>query len=587
MVTSINLGGFFNSGGRTVLGGGVSGLDTETLVNALVEAKKIPATRLQDKVDLNSDKISALNEFKQLLKSLQTATDFLRNPPGVQNAASNAFKYRGTTISSNDGTVAASHLTVTADPGTPLGSYNIEVLQVAQAKQQNVNGTFAIADANQQVVFAAPVGNQFGDGTLTINGATIDFNDGDTLADIAYKFNAVTGTTNIQANIIQVASGQYGLSFKSTKTGLAYDFDMAAAVDVGGVLANITFTDTQIAQDASINLDGVNLTRSTNTISDAVTGLNINLLTAKPATIFTTTVISDVETIQTSIENFVTTYNNLRVFAAEQTQRNGDGSPAEDSVLLNNSAFKSAVSSAATAILRSVPGVASGDFQSLAEIGITLTDFEGDSETPEVKNIMTIDASKLQSAIANNFDQVRRVFEFDFRPASSNLQVISRTNALSAYEFRVEVDSVGDTATAYLQVGGVDTGVFYALDYAETTTGISLKGQAGTPFEGLVMFQNGINDSDTHVDISHGVGDYLYNSLTTFLTSQTGQLDVEIKALSDNNTDYEEQIVKINEQVERFRQQQLEKFAALERAIASINTLLQSLDAQQRAREQG
>ena len=64
MVTSINLGNTFQSGGKTVFGGSASGLDTDSIVTQLVDAKKISVTQVETQVDLNSQKVAAYAELK-------------------------------------------------------------------------------------------------------------------------------------------------------------------------------------------------------------------------------------------------------------------------------------------------------------------------------------------------------------------------------------------------------------------------------------------------------------------------------------------------------------------------------------------
>ena len=101
MVSSIQLGNFFNLGGKTVSGSaGGSGIDTEALIKSLTDAKMIPATQLQDKIKINDDKSAALGEFQTLLGKMKDAVSALRNPPGVGNAADDAFKYRTASITS-------------------------------------------------------------------------------------------------------------------------------------------------------------------------------------------------------------------------------------------------------------------------------------------------------------------------------------------------------------------------------------------------------------------------------------------------------------------------------------------------------
>ena len=53
MVTSISLGSIFQQGDRTIVSGGSSGIDTESMINGLVEAKRLPAVQLEERIPAN------------------------------------------------------------------------------------------------------------------------------------------------------------------------------------------------------------------------------------------------------------------------------------------------------------------------------------------------------------------------------------------------------------------------------------------------------------------------------------------------------------------------------------------------------
>ena len=78
------------------------------------------------------------------------------------------------------------------------------------------------------------------------------------------------------------------------------------------------------AADYSFELDGQTITRSTNTINDVLEGLTLTLKAntpdASPPTI-TLDVQSDNDLIKTGISDFLTAYNDLKLFISEKTER--------------------------------------------------------------------------------------------------------------------------------------------------------------------------------------------------------------------------------------------------------------------------
>jgi flagellar hook-associated protein 2 len=75
-----------------------------------------------------------------------------------------------------------------------------------------------------------------------------------------------------------------------------------------GEVTTMSFSETQAAQDASFTLDGINITKSSNTISDVISGATLTLTSAGSGTIKIST---DIEEIKAKITSFVSGYNDL------------------------------------------------------------------------------------------------------------------------------------------------------------------------------------------------------------------------------------------------------------------------------------
>lgn len=582
MVTSIQLGNLFNSNGRTVITGGSSALDIEGLIEGLTEAKRQPAVILEGKIETNTQRSEALSEMKKLLESFRDAADFLRSPPGVQNDASNVFQYRTAEISSNTAIAGSTYLSITAEPGAPVGKYAIEVNQLATRNVQTTD-TFAIADANTALV--GNPGGPINAGTLSVGAAGINvtLNAGDTLSQVAAKINAVKDQSGVEATVIKISNGNYRLSFKTLETGTAQNYDIVAQ---NPGMWGTTFAIQSNAVDAQITLDGTTVTRSSNSIDDLVDGLTFNLLAATPlATTLEADIVADKELAKQGIVNFVDSYNAFRLFVSKQTALGTNGRPTEDAVLASSSALSLSNSRVNIELSRFVEGLGASDPARLADIGITFSDYPGDEETPFTRNILTIDEEKLDSAIESNFDAVRRVFEFDMTSDNANLTVFKRTNGLDVSSFTLNVDQVAGTYTAsYLD----DNGVAQVINLTGTTmsggAGVVLEGQQGTVLDGLTLIFASTSNATINVNISQGIGDRVYNAVDDMLEDDTGVVASALQQVEDESTRYQEEIEKIDEQIERYRDRLLAQFSALEQTISQINNLLQSLDAQSQAR---
>ena len=574
MITQIQLGNFFSENGRNVVSGSASGLDIKGLVDGLATAKRQPAVLLETKVTNNEKVSTALTTFKKKLQTMEDAANFLRNPPGVANAADNIFDFRKASVSSNSSVSGDTYVNITAVPGAAASQYQINVNSLATHSNYTTN-TFALTDADTSAVGGT---GPFNAGILHLgaSGTAITLTAGDTLNNVVAKVNAVKSTSGVEASIIKVSNGNYRVAFKSVDTGTATNYSITG---LNPGIFNVGFATSTLATDASITFDNTTITRSSNSIDDIVTGVTFNLLQATPpGTNLTVDIAADHDLAKQGILNFVNAYNDLKLYASQQTALGDDGQPLADSVLANNPTLTTTFTRLNAELSGAVNGITSGDPSRLSELGITFGDFPGDDKTPFTRNILTVDDDKLTAVLASNFDKVRKVFEFDSVSDNANLQVFKRTNALSVSDVSLNINR---TSGVYQATYGTTT---VTLDSQSLSDGsLVLTGPKGSSIEDLMMIYADPADATVHVQLTQGIGDRAWNALDGLLTKDTGVVDVAINSLASDNTRYKTEITKIDDQVDKYRDQLLDKFAALEKAISSANTLLQSLDAQANA----
>jgi len=149
-------------GNSPLLTGSFSGLDTAAIIEASIAVKRIPIDRLENKISQNDTRIAAFNEFKALLSTMQSAVNGLRNPPGSAGILSNVFEQKTAFVSSSTSTTATEILGATATNQATAGTYEIEVLQIAQAHKVS-GGTLADKSTALGVAETITVGLDGGD----------------------------------------------------------------------------------------------------------------------------------------------------------------------------------------------------------------------------------------------------------------------------------------------------------------------------------------------------------------------------------------------------------------------------------------
>lgn len=276
-----------------------TGMNINGIVKQLVSAEGQAAKGVLDRQQSRIDtRLSGLGKLKGALAAFQTVLKKLD--------ALETFSARKVSLSSE------SAVAVKADRTAAVGSYDIEVLSLARAEKM-VSAGWSSSDA---IV---------GTGTLTLGvggrsfDVTIDASN-NTLAGIRDAINNAAGNIGISATIVNADDGSGGslskLVLTAKETGTAHGLSVSINdadgndSDASG-LSGLMFTQLVAAQDAVIRVDGQTITRSSNTISDAVTGLTFNLkaLTGSPVV---AEVRADTEEVVKALQGFVDGYNSLR-----------------------------------------------------------------------------------------------------------------------------------------------------------------------------------------------------------------------------------------------------------------------------------
>lgn len=142
--------------------------------------------------------------------------------------------------------------------------------------------------------------------------------------------------------------------------------------------------------DAQVRVDGVLMTRGSNTISDALEGVTLNLLQAEVGTEVDLTVTRDLEAAVKGVKDFAKAYNDVVSFSA--------GQQLPDQPLRGNSTLRRVLNSFTQALRTEVP--TAGDLSRGTLAGFTL------SRTGSIE----VDDTKLRAAVGGSLSSVRALF---------------------------------------------------------------------------------------------------------------------------------------------------------------------------------
>jgi flagellar hook-associated protein 2 len=342
-----------------------SGIDTSKIVDAVISASSGRLNSLTQRQTDYQVQISTLGTMVSQLQALKTAASNL-STNGVVSIKPDA---------------TYSDFSVTGSAKSEA-SYTIQVSQVAkEAKMRSTSFTSAQDDT------VVPDGNlQFAiDGTNTI---TIDTT-GKGLADIAESINE--NISGLRASVISTSSGYY-LNVARASTGYSGTAEAALTIvsDPG-----LGLSLQQSAQNAQLKIDGLSVERTTNSISDVISGVTLHL-TGQSNVSNNVSFVADSSGTEAALNTFLSAYNTLATtlrgqLVTDPTQSYGD-------TLLNHTTVSTIQSSIQSMLTTTV--VASGSVRTLSDLGLELQN----------DGTLSLNTARMTSAVEANPSAVNAIF---------------------------------------------------------------------------------------------------------------------------------------------------------------------------------
>jgi flagellar hook-associated protein 2 len=365
--------------GSPITFSGFNQIDFNVVLNAIMQQESAPLQALQARQ-------SELKATDSTYGQLVTKLDALRTSSGTLSNASTLTTYAAT---SSDTTA----LSVSASSSAVAGRYEVKVNELARA-QVTVSTTFA-PDTDTTVVATG--------GSLTIGTEQIAISGPVTLQQLAAAINA-DANSPAGASIIATEPGKYRLVLTGKNTGAANAFTIANQLTAGTIafadadnnnISGDSASDNAVsATDASLLINNIAVTSTSNTLDSAIPGVALTLQQADPAKTVVVNVARDDQNLADRVKAFVATFNDIVKFADAQAAASNNGTTG---AIGRDSVLRGLRSSLRNALLGAHGSAA---FTRLAEVGIGFT------RTGE----LTLDQEALTSALSSNPGAVQSLF---------------------------------------------------------------------------------------------------------------------------------------------------------------------------------
>ncbi len=534
-----------------------SGLNVTQIVDALVDAERVPKQKQIDEAkETATVKISALGSLKNELSVFQTNASTLDGQIGLALSSSTS----NVSLSRTDSSLASEF------------SHTINVANIAKSQVLNFNNNgsgFASTTANIGIdqltlEFGTWSGSSFSTNsdysTTTLSlvaGAT-------SLTDVRDAINnAAIGVT---ASIIEVSDNNYSLMVKSVE-GASQSLRVRSYLSSSennvlkynpGDVASLADTATQVvaATNASFTVDGVSITRGTNTITDLFSGVTVELSDVSSSDLNTNQTISSQYSeadALTTLETVVSEINYLLSFLKEQSK---PGSNGEDGGPLHNDHFIRFTEN-------KIKNLTSTAILGYDDDSVYLSNF---GVVTELDGTLSIDQTRFKEYFAANPQHFAAVTTSMIRTGDAGITGSASTDLYTPGVYGLVVSSGTATLTDSNSTSATMSSGTNRYGYADSTIGAT----------GLIL-----DTSKTTANTNVYMGRSLLQNLSKYIDdvlTLNGDIDEKIYNLEDDVDDLVEEQEALDLQIANQRALYVEKFTAMETAVSSFKKTGEFLD---------
>ena len=523
-----------------------SGMNNSDIISSLVEAERAPALdRIEKNEKSTTNKISAygvlksdINAFRDIVKNIKSS-----NAASHVGASSNTtianFSTSGTTGSENINSslvvssLANTHTLASAaydNSGSTVGAGSLVIDFGTWSTTSSANDTFT-ANSNSAI-------------TVTTSAST-------TLTQLRDSIN--NATDNAEASILYNGSG-YVLVLKG-KSGAANEVRVTPSGDSSSTLTNSysyttstkNLTQTVDGTDASFTVDGISMTRASNTISDLFKGYTLELESTSSSTVNISST-QNLSTITTLLDSFTDAYNAIYLNISDMT---GAAYSGDDSTgpLAGDSLARSIQRELRSFSTKSISGYEDGPY-SMSLLGVQ-TNRDGS---------LALNTNVLK----NSFEVAPKIVDAIFK------------DQLTTDNAEVEVTTVG-TATLPGSYAITKSGSDYLIDgVTMSASGTAYTSGSGNS-SGMIVNIASSDVSSANIYFGKSLMTKIDTSLTNFLAFN-GDINNRITNLNEKLSGFSDAKTLLDERMGRLTDRYALQFSSMEQSIAGLKETGNYLD---------
>ncbi len=523
-----------------------SGLNTTELIQALVEADTVAASENLNDLEENAKaKISAfsilksnLKDFKDIVKEIQSQQQygFIGQTSDATVATLTATGSKaGSTINSSVtvSTLASSHSLTGPSYSSPTATVGARTLTINfgtwSADPTAGGGQSFTSNGQDQIQVTASSSTTLVDLRDLINTAVTDSdNDGQKDVNASIIFDG----TNYMLMLKSQSGASYEMKVSDSNASPAYAYD---ATDGAQLTQRVAGT------NSAFTVDGISMTRSSNSVEDLFDGFTLDLKKTSGTAIRVSSEV-DLSSVQTLVEGYVGTYNEV-MESLKAMGANDQVDPENDGALIGDSTLREIMRELREMSSTAIGGYDGGPYY-LSYLGVA-TERDGS---------LSFDRTKLETQFKSKPETVRAFFTNNYATSNSNI-TIKAFDFVNTQPGSYAFSTDGSTHT----IGGVSA----------TKSGDTYSVASGNPKGLTIEVENGSGVTSGTIYYGKSFLNLLTEKLDTYLKFNS-IIDTRMTNLNDTLRTVSDKRIALEGRIQKLTERYALQYSSMESTIAQF-----------------
>tara|TARA_B100000242_G_scaffold179609_1_gene128823 strand:- start:343 stop:2001 length:1659 start_codon:yes stop_codon:yes gene_type:complete len=523
-----------------------SGLNTTELIQALVEADTVAASENLNNLEENAKaKISAfsilksnLKDFKDIVKEIQSQQQygFIGQTSDATVATLTATGSKaGSTINSSVtvSTLASSHSLTGPTYSSPTATVGARTLTINfgtwSADPTAGGGQSFTSNGQDQIQVTASSSATLVDLRDLIN-TTVTDSDNDGQKDV--NASIIYDGTNYMLMLKSQSGASYEMKVSDSNASPVYAYD---ATDGAQLTQRVAGT------DSAFTVDGISMTRSSNSVDDLFDGFTLDLKKTSGTAIRVSSEV-DLSSVQTLVEGYVGTYNEV-MESLKAMGANDQVDPENDGALIGDSTLREIMRELREMSSTAIGGYDGGPYY-LSYLGVA-TERDGS---------LSFDRTKLETQFKSKPETVRAFFTNNYATSNSNI-TIKAFDFVNTQPGSYAFSTDGSTHT----IGGVSA----------TKSGDTYSVASGNPKGLTIEVENGSGVTSGTIYYGKSFLNLLTEKLDTYLKFNS-IIDTRVTNLNDTLRTVSDKRIALEGRIQKLTERYALQYSSMESTIAQF-----------------